>query len=463
MNLDWVKIVLVMALKQECPPCLERVPLLTLAALEAKDYRGLNTQSQGLLCLVSGVGADAAQRCMDWVRTHIRPILLVNIGSCGSQDPCLRDTLISPCLLSHSAQDQTYSSVGCFPFLGGEAVRPITQGISVESFSEAHRADCIDMEAYWLAKGCHEQHIPFCCVKYVSDANTQTDLRQLPQAFERLRARMEDLLSGLFVRPVHDVSVIIPSYNRASFLKRSIESVLDQQLKVECIVVDDGSTDETSTLLDHYRTRIRVLRHDENKGVSAARNTGIRAATGNWLMFLDSDDEWLPEKIEAQCAYSRAYPFFSLLQSQERWIRHDKALAQKAYHQKKEGFIWELCLARCLISPSSVMIDRRLFDDVSFDESLPACEDYDLWLHFSRRYLLGLEPSISLIKYAGHADQLSFATPVLDRYRLASLSKHLDADWHPVFRKKLSEMSHYKEAIVRKGAMKRRLKQSDGD
>lgn len=104
------------------------------------------------------------------------------------------------------------------------------------------------------------------------------------------------------------VSVIIPTYNRAYCLAEAIESVLSQTFQdFELIVVDDGSTDATARIICSYKERLRYIRQD-NAGVSAARNAGIRAATGDWIAFLDSDDQWLPEKLAVQIEALRAYP-----------------------------------------------------------------------------------------------------------------------------------------------------------
>ncbi|MBM2835200.1 MAG: glycosyl transferase [Candidatus Brocadiaceae bacterium] len=94
------------------------------------------------------------------------------------------------------------------------------------------------------------------------------------------------------------VSVVIPTYNRAPYVIMAIESVLAQSYQdYEIIVVDDGSTDGTRDVLEPYRDRIRYM-YQDNKGVSAARNTGIQESRGEWIAFLDSDDEWLPNKLE---------------------------------------------------------------------------------------------------------------------------------------------------------------------
>ena len=221
--------------------------------------------------------------------------------------------------------------------------------------------------------------------------------------------------------PLPLVSVILPVFNRAWSLKRAIDSVLSQDnVNLETIVVDDGSTDETPALLSSYGDRIRVIRQP-NQGVSAARNTGIRAASGDLIALLDSDDAWLPGKVKAQVDFFVAHPESIICQTEEIWIRNGRRVNPKRRHKKHRGMIFERSLALCLISPSAVMMRRKLFDLVGlFDERLPACEDYDLWLRTTWKHPVELIDEPLIVKHGGHADQLS-AMPQLDRYRIQAI------------------------------------------
>jgi GT2 family glycosyltransferase len=119
-------------------------------------------------------------------------------------------------------------------------------------------------------------------------------------------------------------------------------------------------------------------------------------------------------------------PGMELCQTEEIWIRNGKRLNPRRYHKKPEGHCFPLLLERCLVSPSAVAIQRTLFDEAGlFDESLPACEDYDLWLRIGSRYPLGLIETPLVIKRGGHPDQLSATVPALDRYRIRSIYKLL--------------------------------------
>lgn len=223
------------------------------------------------------------------------------------------------------------------------------------------------------------------------------------------------------------VSVIIPAYNRSLMLREAVDSVLNQDYPdFEIIVVDDGSADDTPEMLASYGDKITVIRQP-NRGVSAARNRGIAAAKGELIAFLDSDDLWLPGKLTKQAEFFHAHPEALICQTEEIWIRRGKRVNPKNRHKKLSGLIFEPSLHLCLVSPSAVMMRGSLFEKVGlFDENLPACEDYDLWLRISRQYPVFLMDTPLIVKRGGHADQLS-AAPGLDQYRIASIRKLLDS------------------------------------
>lgn len=235
------------------------------------------------------------------------------------------------------------------------------------------------------------------------------------------------------------VSVIIPTYNRGWIIREAIDSVMVQDYRdFELIVVDDGSTDNTPDILDSFRDEIRVLRQ-ENQGVSAARNRGLAAASGRFIAFLDSDDLWLPQKLLRQVEFFNKNPDAQICQTEETWIRKGVRVNPKKRHKKPRGMIFEPSLALCLVSPSAVMIRASLFEKVGgFDETLPACEDYDLWLRISSRYPVYLIDTPLIIKRGGHNDQLS-ASPGLDKFRIASLKKIVTSD--------LLSRTQYKAAV----------------
>jgi glycosyltransferase involved in cell wall biosynthesis len=252
------------------------------------------------------------------------------------------------------------------------------------------------------------------------------------------------------------VSVIIPTYNRATMVTRAVESVLAQTFTdYELIVVDDGSTDETEKVLSEYRDHINFLQQP-NRGVSAARNYGIRSAVGQLIAFLDSDDLWLPEKLSRQTRFFKHRPEALICQTEEIWIRNGRRVNPKKRHQKLSGDIFVPSLELCLVSPSAVMLRRALFDEIGlFDEALPACEDYDLWLRISSRHPVHLIDIPLIIKQGGHHDQLSRA-PGLDRHRVAALKKLIDTGSLNEFQvKKAVDMLQAKCAVYAAGCRKR--------
>jgi len=245
------------------------------------------------------------------------------------------------------------------------------------------------------------------------------------------------------------VSVIIPTYNRAAVLGRSIRSVLGQTFRdFELIVADDGSVDETAAVLDVFDGKLTVV-SQANRGVSSARNLGIRRSSGELVAFLDSDDEWTPDKLGRQVARYRGDPRDFACHTDEVWFRNGQEVHQKRIHRKQGGYFFERSLERCLISPSSVMISRQLLDRTGwFDETLPAAEDYDLWLKITAFHEVEFVPEPLVIKYGDAADQLSRTTPAIDRFRIRAILKTLSL---PRLRQ------DYRHAAVRELARKCRV------
>lgn len=219
-----------------------------------------------------------------------------------------------------------------------------------------------------------------------------------------------------------DISVVIPSYNREATLSRALNSVLNQSSAVdEVIVVDDGSSDNSAAVIQQQFPTIKLIQQP-NQGVSAARNTGINAASGDWIALLDSDDEWLPEKIATIRQAQINNPEEILFHSDEIWIRNGSRVNQMNKHAKYGGDIFKYCLPLCVISPSAVVIHRSVFEQIGFfNEKLPACEDYDLWLRFCHRFPVFYIEKPLIKKYGGHEDQLSRKYWGMDRFRIRAL------------------------------------------
>ncbi len=228
------------------------------------------------------------------------------------------------------------------------------------------------------------------------------------------------------------ISVILPTYNRAGFLERAMGSVLAQRCPCgELIVVDDGSTDETPALVARLATTspiaVRSL-HQENRGAATARNTGIAAARGDLLAFLDSDDWWLPKKLELQAAVLQANPGKLIAHTREIWFRHGQRVNQKKKHDPPDGDIFLPSLAMCVVGMSTVMVRRQLFERYGlFDETLPCCEDYELWLRVGAHEPFLLVPEALTAKDGGREDQLSQVHRLgMDVFRIQALRRLLD-------------------------------------
>ena len=254
------------------------------------------------------------------------------------------------------------------------------------------------------------------------------------------------------------ISVVIPVKDRPVMLKRAVCSVLDQDFSdYELIVVDDGS----SLSLDDSREIVLSKGHlwitlDENKGVSAARNRGVSESSGEFISFLDSDDLWHSNKLSAQYQYHLDNSHYQISQCEERWIKNGQEIKKKKIHRLPLGDIFKKSVRMCSISPSSVMLTRELFDEHGgFDNELPVCEDYDLWLKIASQHEVGRIDDCLVTKHGGHGDQLSSSVRAIDRYRVYVLHRLLaNSVLTQEQREIVVEEISRKLGILRKGALK---------
>ena len=228
------------------------------------------------------------------------------------------------------------------------------------------------------------------------------------------------------ISPSPTISVVIPTLNRCHTLHRAIDSILKQTSSVnEIIIVDNGSTDGTRDMIQSNFAMVTYVT-ELKRGVSAARNKGISIANGQWIAFLDSDDAWLPAKLEQQLKAYDENKNIRLIHTDEIWYRKGKRVNQMKKHKKRGGNIFKYCLPLCCISPSSVLLHKDLVKDVGlFDEDLPACEDYDMWLRITAQEPVLYVDEPLTVKYGGHEDQLSSKYWGMDRFRIQSLEKIL--------------------------------------
>lgn len=217
------------------------------------------------------------------------------------------------------------------------------------------------------------------------------------------------------------VSVILPTFNRAWCLQRAIESVLAQTFKdFELFIIDDGSTDNTHEILKNYN-QLKIIK-TKNLGVSSARNIAVSNSDSKYISFIDSDDEWHPRKLEEQINFLANNQNYRWVHSNEKWIRNGQHLNQKKIHKKSGGDQFFKSLELCIISPSTVMLERDIFNEFSgFREDFPVCEDYDLWLKLTSKYPIGFIEDVLITKYGGHEDQLSQKFKAMDYWRVQSI------------------------------------------
>ena len=257
---------------------------------------------------------------------------------------------------------------------------------------------------------------------------------------------------------VEDISIVIPTYNRCELLKRAISSIFGQTIRTrEIIIVDNGSTDDTYEMISCLFPTIKYI-YVERKGVSYARNLGIKNCHSTWVAFLDSDDEWEPKKLEKQIFFTNNInKKYRLIHTNEIWYKNNKFQNQLRKHQKSGGDIFQKSLELCCISPSSALIKKEVFDDYGFfDESLDVCEDYDMWIRITAKEEVGFLDEPLVVKYGGHRDQLSKKYWGMDRFRIRSLEKNLKKNWFTSKQKKsVLNILIKKLSIVSNGAKKR--------
>lgn len=202
-----------------------------------------------------------------------------------------------------------------------------------------------------------------------------------------------DIITNITDIPI--VSVIITTYNRADLVGRAINSVLSQTFRgFELIVVNDASKDNTEEVVKGYNDeRMRYIRHTENKGVSAARNSGIKASMGKYVSFLDDDDEWLPEKLQRQTAkFNSSIEGVGLIYTWHCDILNGENI--RSHCSCFNGNLYDTIL-RIPIFSNTTLIKRECFDEVGlFDEALPAHEDWDMYIRILKYYEVDFVPEV---------------------------------------------------------------------
>ena len=483
------KIIFIVAFKAEIPHDWIRgfdVNIYSLSYIQKQDmsFIGKHIANKSILFLIIGKGKDNAEKAADWILNYFNPIAVINIGSCGLDNQRYPlGTLVIPskiCTLSSSAEVFIDNKLSPIPLdynkiiylstkepLYSVANIDLQTHLALKELKQSYLSVFVDMEGYYLASKFSSSNICFMVIKYVTDyidLEIYDDLsikNVLVNNLRSIRLSLQQDIFGFLNVQKNDlisISVIIPTYNRRDFIIKAIESVLKQSfLPKEIIIVDDGSADNTSTVIkDIFKDKIQLIRLDKNYGVSYARNIGVQHCSGEFIAFLDSDDLWITTKLKNQIQYLKNNPFFQILQSEEIWIRNNKRINPCKHHKKKEGWIWDISLLRCMISPSSVLMTKALFLKFGgFNSSFVVCEDYDLWLKITRYYPVGLESTKSLIKHGGHPDQLSSSVEAMDKYRVSTLLDLLQNEYDIKRMYSIFEIFEQKIQILITGAQKR--------
>ena len=223
-----------------------------------------------------------------------------------------------------------------------------------------------------------------------------------------------------------DVTAVIPHFEREELLAQALESVVRQtEPPAEIIVVDDGSRRPPEAVCRRYGARLLVIDHTGKPG--AVRNRGAEAAESRWLAFLDSDDLWLPEKLERQRRKLESQPEMTLCHTREIWQRGTETVSQKKQKHLREGDLFSDALKKCIIGPSTVMLSGAVFKALGgFDETLEIAEDYEFWLRWTDRFPAAYCGEPSVVKRAGGWPQLSEKYGQIEIFRIEALLRVLD-------------------------------------
>jgi glycosyltransferase involved in cell wall biosynthesis len=240
------------------------------------------------------------------------------------------------------------------------------------------------------------------------------------------------------------VSIIIPCYNSRLYLARAIESALSQIYSdFEVIIIDDGSTDETRDIAFRFRREEQVRYfHQDNRGLSSARNFGLRVSRGKYVALLDADDIWLPNKLNKQIDYFNRFAHCGMVFTDYSTFNVEGVIANTRNDDRHTGTVSyeQLLLRSNFIYPSTVLIRRDVFDRCGyFDESLKSIEDYDMWLRIAQQFeIRGVRESLTKIRI--HESNMSGNVPRMLAYECKVVSKHRNnLSWF-AFRRRLAKI-----------------------
>jgi len=263
------------------------------------------------------------------------------------------------------------------------------------------------------------------------------------------------------------VSVIIPVYNRFELAKEAVSSVLGQTYRdLELIIVDDGSIDMTPLLLTYYNDDLRVkylkIKHSGMPGL--VRNKGVDIARGKYIAFLDSDDLWVSGKIEKQMKYFASNPSSLIVHTREAWVRNGKTVSQAGFNHKRFGNIFPDALEKCIIGPSTVLIEKKLYKELGgFRDDMEIAEDYELWLRLTDSNDVGYIDEPLITKRAGHGDQLSEKYGQIEIFRIRGLQNLVEQGYFSLENQKLAEQELARKCKIYAAGCRKRSKNEEAE
>lgn len=218
------------------------------------------------------------------------------------------------------------------------------------------------------------------------------------------------------------VSVIIPNYNREKLIKRAVLSVLSQTYTdVEVIVVDDGSTDGSINILKEIEdSRLRIFKLEKNSGACMARNKGISESQGEYIAFLDSDDEWLPYKLEKQIEFMKKENCDAVF---TQYFYHElnknaDSVEIKPYLKQESNYLGRILYANC-VAMDTLLVKRKVFEDLLFDRKLPRYQDWDIAIQIANRFTFQFMEMPTLNVYE-QPNSITYSTSKEKKYKAVS-------------------------------------------
>jgi glycosyltransferase involved in cell wall biosynthesis len=430
----------------------EQFPVYSLETLPAGNRTVFDS---AVLILAVGTEVEAAEHAARWIKKTFDNLMVVHIGEAVADQPAARTWAMPSQAENETGQTLALDTRMPFPWPSSLSLK---KGGKIWSRAHSKRSAtspptdmvCSDTATFSQAQILLGKNLSFHVLKLLRGNTTEIEDVATSDA-------LPSILHFLTGPGEPNIAAIVPVHNRAHRIVACVESILSQTLPAkEVVVVDDGSTDDTLTALRSLESEVTIVPLEANHGVSTARNIGVESARCNWISFLDSDDLWTENKLLDQWQFLKDNPFYDIVQSEEIWIRNGTRVNPCNHHQKPAGWIWLPSLSLCLVSPSSVMMKKELFQKYrGFDPALPACEDYDLWLRISRDRPVGLDPNPSVIKHGGHADQLSRRYPAMDRFRVKALIKALDKESDREYQHHIKVVLKKKLTILANGCKKR--------